>query len=191
MVFGVTQRLRGLKDDVAQRAHDSVANAVDAIATTLNKAFTFTDTGIAALKALTGSTASFTSFTSSQGFKQTIGAWGVNGGTATTATPMSWSASLAGQQYGYVAPFAGSILGLSLAGASGGTPTATVTVYKNGTATAVTKSLALNAGQQQAYVTFAKGTVTFAANDVLDLRYSLSAATGSNVVASICVEMGA
>ncbi len=94
--------------------------------------------------------------------------------TPASSTPvvLPWCAA-SGVAVGWVAPRAGSLVGLSaaLSGAAAGS-NLIVGVYKNGTIinAAAIVTLASSTSDTKAHGTFTQGTYTFAAGDVIDVR---------------------
>lgn len=111
--------------------------------------------------------------------RQTIPFGQANVAAGDNATPASstpvvlpWCAA-SGVSVGWVAPRAGSLVGLSaaLSGAAAGS-NLIVGVYKNGTIinSAAIVTLASATSDTKAYGTFTQGTYTFVAGDVIDVR---------------------
>ncbi len=113
------------------------------------------------------------------GFKQTIGAWTATLAASQTALGMVYGA-VATVTAGWVAPSAGSILGISAfldAAITGAGTQAAFGVYKNGTIINASAIVALTqAGAETAKsAVFAKDLYTFVANDVITMKYTSTA----------------
>lgn len=180
---------------------------------TINGSFTVLGSSI--LQAISGTTATFSgtatanSVVSAQGFKSsTAGTYSYASTTLIPNTDTAMSASfyppsggaypnyvLDGPTYGWVAPFAGSVLAVSGGGLRNAVAkTITFTVYKNGAATALATTAASGTGTFKTFNTSAKGVVSFAAGDMLEVRIRSNSATAGGAeggVAYITVEMGA
>lgn len=189
----LSQRLWLLADNTAQRALDGFANVYDDTAKKLNNAFDFSDASLTIRQPVTAP-----ALATVGGFKAVIGPWQKSSSTLPTApTALAWgidsaAATASNLIQGFIATHPGSIIGMQLAGLSSPASAVTVTVYKNQVATAASLTAQLGISALGTSTTFAKGAVTFAANDRLEIYFfsATSNCTGQ-LVSSFTVEMSA
>jgi len=153
-------------------------------AQTINGAVAITGaTSITGATAITGDTTITGDIAATGGFRQCVqfGRADVAAGdnaSAASSTPIALGFGANGAcVVGWVAPRAGSITALSAAlSAAAAGSNLIIGVYKNGTImnAAAIITLASATSDTKGYTTFAKDTYTFAANDVIDVRYRAS-----------------
>ncbi len=112
------------------------------------------------------------------GFKHSVGPWTVTLAASQTDLGMVYGA-VAAVTAGWVAPSAGSILGISAfldAAVTGGGTQAAFGVYKNGTIINASAIVTFTAAAALAknHATFAKDLYTFVADDVITIKYTSS-----------------
>ena len=131
------------------------------------------------------------------GLRQSIGPFTAPGAAGVLAADQTnldcrYSHTVTAAALGFVAPRAGSITGLSVAisaAVTGASQDVTVAVTKNGTEVALTADLTQAGAETSATATAARGTITFAAGDIIGVSYTSDTITNTPaLVATVEIE---